>query len=272
MLTCFVCCLVRRLLVNDDHDQMLLANFPQLTRLELLPALSSIRYLKGRDAQSLANLVTLKELRVANPSASLYLYISRISTMTSLKCGKWEDELIQLANLKTLEIDRADDSAFAGVAVRQLSDLSCLCLSIDGALHRYLDLRRLGKLPALSKLHLICTGDLLNGTWLQLSTLSRVQSLHLSSLTGSLTIAMVRAMVSMKQLVSLEVHMHSFTNSVLIMHHWPELQSMSCLKFMSWSCKTRHFHPELAEQACSMMKFGKLQGYMIQDPAGIQLA
>ena len=257
----------------DDHDRMLLANFSQLTRLELLPSTTSIRYMKGRDAQSLANLVTLKELRVATPPASLYLYISRISTMTSLRCGKWEDELIQLANLNTLEIDRADNLGFEGAAVSKLRSLSCLCLNIDGALHtRQLDLGRLRKLPALSKLRWNYTGDMWNGTWLQLCTLSQLQSLHISSLTSSFTVAMVQAVVSMKQLVSLEVQMHSMTNSVQIMRYWPELQSMSCLKFMSWSCKTYNFHPELAEQARSMMKFGKLQGYMIEDPSGVQLA
>lgn len=257
----------------DDRDQMLLASFTQLTRLELLPTTVSSRYMKGRDAQSLANLVNLKELRVATPPASLYLYISRISTMTSLRCGKWEDELNQLANLDTLEIDRADDLSLEGAAVSKLSVLSCLCLNIDGALHtRYLDLRSLRKLPALSALRLKYAGDQQNGTWLQLSTLSRLQNLHISSLTSSFTIAMVRAVVSMKQLVSLEVHMYSMINSVQIMRHWPELQSMSCLKFMSWSCRTHNFHPELAEQACSMMEFGNLQGYMIQDPSGVQTA
>ena len=256
----------------DDHEKMLLASFPQLTRLELLLSSSLFRYLKGRDAQSLANLVTLKELRVAFPPASLYLYISNISTLTSLRCAKWEDELIQLANLNTLEIDRADDRGFEGAVVSKLSDLSCLCLNIDGALHtRQLDLRSLRRLPALSRLHLDYTGDLVYGTWLQLCTLSRLQSLHINGLTSSFTVAMVQAVVSMKQLVSVEVHMHAMTRVVEIMH-WPELQSMSCLKFMSWSCKTHKFHPDLAEQACSMMEFGKLQGYMIQDPSGVQLA
>lgn len=256
---------------------MLLAKFRQLTKLELVGT-GCTRYLKGRDVQSIALLVNLKELSVAEAPATLYLYLRTISTLTSLTCDLWEDEIIGLSRLQALKINKCKGDAFTGSNVSNLSNLASLWVSIcsnqyntDGCLVRF---DRLQHLPALSKLRLdYAVHNLYTRTWKQLSTLSQLQGLHISNPRhGILTVAMVEAMPSMKHLQELIVEAAFLgTDYSAYDHCWPELKSMLCLKTMKWTL-SRGFAPaRLLEVADTMVKAGSLQGYEIVDDHGIQV-
>ena len=255
---------------------MLLANFAQLTWLTLLHALGSKRYLKGRDVQSIALLVNLKELSVATAPATLYLYLTSISTLTSLTCAQWEDEIVGLSRLQALQINECKDDAFTGSNVSRLSYLASLCVSIPDNRDSgpILNIDRLQHLTALSKLRLNYTDHhLFTRTWRQLCSLSQLQSLHISNpRRGVLTISMIENVASLKHLQELIVEASCLSTGALEDDCWPEMQSMICLKTMKWTV-SRSFAPAgLLEVAATMMKVASLQGYEIVDDSGIQVA
>ena len=249
---------------------MLFSQLAPLTRLEICrPPTWSGRHLKGRDALSLSCLTHLKELSIEEPPVTVFLHLAGISTLTRLECEHWEDEIVGLSQLRRLEITSCKEDAFEGVAVSNLSKLVSLRLGVTQGGDHSLNITKLQKLSALTELHLTY-GELYmwNSTLRQLLTLDRLQRLHISNpQCGRLTSAMIETVVSMQQLVSLEVALK------IVMTFHPDrflgLQGMPCLEYMSWTCSEGTFPGALHSLARTMRKKDKLKGYMIEDSSGV---
>lgn len=247
---------------------MLLARLTQLTKLVVCQSPHSGRYLKGREAVSFSCLVNLKELLIDYPTPTVYLYLGAISTLTKLSCGQWEDEIVGLSQLQKLDITNCKDEAFPGTAVSNLSKLVSLRLGISNG--SPLNFTRLGRLHALSKLHLHTGSYIADHMWHQLATLSRLQSLHYTNPDcGRLILPLIQAVLSLKQLVYVSVSVQHVDNtgSALGLLH-----KMSCLESMQWVCTSDYFPADLRRQAESMMKNGKLKAYVIEDLSGVSVA
>ena len=226
---------------------------------------------------SFSCLTQLKELCIEEAPAAVFLHLAGIGTLTRLECGRWEDEIVILTQLHSLELTKCQEEAFEGIAVSNLSKLGSLRLSVIDDPYMAdirLNFSKLQKLLALTELHVTYPEKYLWGpTLAQLRDLDRLKILHISNpQSGMFTDRLMFGVTSMKHLVSFYVEVKTAdmwvrTNDALL-----ELQEMPCLETMTWTASEGTFPAALLRLAQTMMKENKLKGYVIEDSCGVHIA
>lgn len=264
-----------RLLI-EENESMLFAKLPSLTRLGIC---GSTSYLRGRDAMTFSCLTQLKELCIEKPPATIFLHLAGISTLTRLECGRWEDEIVVLKQLRRLEMSKCQEDAFEGTAVSNLSKLGSLHLGIIDDPYMgapRLNFSKLQKLLALTELHVTYPERYF---WVltlaQIRELDRLKILYIGNPQGGrLTGQMMLGVTLMKHLVSFHVEVNTtdmwrgsdYSNALL------ELQAMPCLESMTWTSSEGSFPNALHRLAQPMRKENQLKGYVIEDCSGVYVA